>query len=278
MNKVEDVPENFKEWVEKNEARIATARKNGTLPYFIKDNIYDFTNANEETATSRNSHKGQYGHKPTKHGEQFLSVPMKRLKPDKEVVEHTTKQAQEIQAKMGKPMGYEDADQGNPNMYGDNDNCQSSAVAFYARLLGMDVTAKKYKDGGDFVKELENDQTLAYWKSSKEKVHPKSSRKLMNVQEVLDYVEKETAKNGIYNISLNKFKNKKDGHVICLIKVNGEAYFVDVQKGINVDLSEQLSHVDFVVDEDEKKKKGVEFLRVDKCVLSDDALNVLKAN
>ena len=38
MNKVEDVPGNFKEWVEKNEARIATARENGTLPGFVREN------------------------------------------------------------------------------------------------------------------------------------------------------------------------------------------------------------------------------------------------
>ena len=41
------------------------------------------------------------------------------------------------------------ADQGNPNSEGDIDNCQSAAVAFYARLLGMKATAKKYADGGD---------------------------------------------------------------------------------------------------------------------------------
>lgn len=38
VNKVEDVPGNFKEWVEKNEARIATARENGTLPGFVREN------------------------------------------------------------------------------------------------------------------------------------------------------------------------------------------------------------------------------------------------
>ena len=38
VNKVEDVPENFKEWAKKNEVRIATARENGTLPGFVREN------------------------------------------------------------------------------------------------------------------------------------------------------------------------------------------------------------------------------------------------
>ena len=38
VNKVEDVPENFKGWMEKNEKRIAEARKSGTLPGFVREN------------------------------------------------------------------------------------------------------------------------------------------------------------------------------------------------------------------------------------------------
>lgn len=37
-NTVEDVPEGYKKWVEKNEKRIEAAKKKGTLPYFVRDN------------------------------------------------------------------------------------------------------------------------------------------------------------------------------------------------------------------------------------------------
>lgn len=37
-NTVEDVPDNFKQWVKENEERIDRARKHETLPYFIRDN------------------------------------------------------------------------------------------------------------------------------------------------------------------------------------------------------------------------------------------------
>ncbi len=38
MNEVEDVPQGFKDWVEKNQGRIDKAEANGTVPYFIQDN------------------------------------------------------------------------------------------------------------------------------------------------------------------------------------------------------------------------------------------------
>lgn len=38
VNKVEDVPDGFKEWMEKNEKRIAEAKKAGTLPRFVREN------------------------------------------------------------------------------------------------------------------------------------------------------------------------------------------------------------------------------------------------
>ena len=63
---------------------------------------------------------------------------------------------------------------------------------------------------------------------------------------------------------------------MCLIKNNGKAYLVDIQDGKRVDLNDKLSLVDFVTLPN-GVKKGVEILRVDKLVLSDEALQVLKS-
>lgn len=38
VNKVKDVPDSFKKWVLDNQRRIDNAKKQGTLPYFLKDN------------------------------------------------------------------------------------------------------------------------------------------------------------------------------------------------------------------------------------------------
>lgn len=142
------------------------------------------------------------------------------------------------------------------------------------RLLGMEVTAKTYKDGGAFVKLLEEDQTLAYYTDTVKKIHPTPSRKLMSADEVTEYIEKETAKNGVYNFAINKYKGRDDGHIMCLIKAKGKAYIVDIQSGKRVDLLEELSLADFTTIEG--VVKGVELLRVDKLVLSDDALKILR--
>lgn len=38
VNEVKDMPDNFKQWVARNDGRIARAEKKGTLPYFLQDN------------------------------------------------------------------------------------------------------------------------------------------------------------------------------------------------------------------------------------------------
>lgn len=38
VNEVKDVPYGFKQWIRKNKSRIDVAKKNDTLPYFLKDN------------------------------------------------------------------------------------------------------------------------------------------------------------------------------------------------------------------------------------------------
>ena len=288
---VGDVPDEFKEWVADNAERIEDASQRGTLPYFLKDNssyivtaklLPNYTGFNELDANylSDNTHsrhlgeRGNLAHKPTKHGEQFELIPMKKLKPSSEVLEYTEKQAQSFGAKMKAPMSFEEADKNKANMTKDDENCQSAVVAFYARLLGMDVTAKPYLDGEAFVKLLSDDQTLAYYTNVKDKIHPDKPKTLMSAAEVHDFIENQTAKNGIYNFAINKYSDKEYGHIMCLIKNEGEAYLIDVQKGVKMDIDRELEHAVFL--NKDNVKIGVELLRVDKLILSDEALSILK--
>ena len=217
--------------------------------------------------------QGHQAHKPTKARELLNDVPTPKIKREKEVIDYTRQQAERIGAKMTEPMRIEKAIE-KANETNDKLNCQSSVVAFFARTLGMDVTAVEYQYGGDFVKLLENDQTLAYYVSPTNKIHPARPRKLMSVDEVMDFIENETAKEGIYNIAIDKWVDDAEGHIMCLIKHKGEAFVVDVQKGIRKDLTEELKRAEFKEVSD-GKKLGVELLRIDKLVLSDDALLVL---
>jgi len=50
-NAVNDVPDNFKEWVSKNEDRINAAADRGTLPYFLRDNEDYVSNALQSLAS-----------------------------------------------------------------------------------------------------------------------------------------------------------------------------------------------------------------------------------
>ena len=227
-----------------------------------------------ETATPRHlGAQGNKAHKPTKARELLNEVPTPKIKFSAETLEYTKQQAQKIGAKMTEPKSMNNAI-AHANTSGDSDNCQSSVVAFFARLLGMDVTAVEYKYGGEFVKLLENDQTLAYFTSAKNKIHPVRPRKLMSADEVMNFIDKETAKEGIYNIAINRWENKSYGHIMCLIKHKGKPYVVDIQGGLRVDLEQELKRASFETLSN-GEIRGVEILRIDKLVLSDDAMKVL---
>lgn len=277
-NEVKDVPDNFKQWTVANAKRIKAATENGTLPYFLRDNrkhVSSIVSFSNEVNKSR--HLGVHGnlkHKETKQRELLNDIPMRQLDPSPQTREYTHNQAKRIGAKMVDPMNYNDADRKNANISGDKENCQSAVVAFFARLLGMNVTSVRYDSGIDFIKKLENNQCLAYYMSPTNKVNPPQPRKLMSADEVMNFIEKETAKEGIYNIAINKWENKSYGHIMCLIKHKDKSYVVDIQDGSRADLEQELKRVSFeTLSNDEIH--GVEILRIDKLVLSDDAMKVL---
>ena len=61
---------------------------------------------------------------------------------------------------------------------------------------------------------------------------------------------------------------------MCLIKNDGKAYITDIQSGERKDLESELNRAQFGISP-KGKEWGVEIMRVDKLVLSDDALQVL---
>jgi hypothetical protein len=83
-NEINDVPENFKKWVANNEARIAKAKKQGTLPYFIKDNYKDgsvdsgFSWSSEKRVKS-NAEKADIQKQPDAKKNTNLSYQVKKL-------------------------------------------------------------------------------------------------------------------------------------------------------------------------------------------------------
>ncbi len=122
-NAVEDVPDNFADWVRENEERIAAATDRGTLPYFIKDNekYMDVHNYHRATETPLNG-----------------------------IAESFLKNYEEIETALGinrgAPMSFEEANEmrANPNYKTAvefRQNCSGTVFANELRRRGFDVEA-----------------------------------------------------------------------------------------------------------------------------------------
>ncbi len=273
-SEIEDLPENFVQWINNNEERIYKAKNRGTLPYFLRDNFTQYS-ANTET----HGHKSlgsQHEHKPTKHGEMLQPIPMKKAKLDAQQIQNRDGIAKALgftdeEISQMTPMSFEDADSGNVNALpnkGNNieDNCQGCVVTFEARFRGLRVTTKGYTTGG-FMEDLSNNQTLAWRTSSGE--HPSLTAKYYTREDLEDYINgTEIAKNGRYQMGINLVKGKEDGHILCLVRSNGETYFYDGQNNTRYTLKEVLSWPEY--------SKGIELLRTDKLNFDEQVINLFE--
>lgn len=239
---------------------------------------YLFVDA-EQKSLSEIAHKGhnaQLDHKPTKHGEQFLPIPMKPAKLDENQILNRNQTARlcgfsEDEITKMRPMNYDDADSGNVNaQVGKNvdtrNNCQGCVVTFEARCRGIDVTAAGY-DNEEFRLLLEKDQTLA-WRNSKGE-HPRLTAVFDSEDSAMTFLTgSEMAKNGRYQLGVNKWNGEKDGHILNLIRVDGVSYIYDGQLKYRCELSDILSDADW--------SSGVELLRVDKLMFDKRCFQLFK--
>ena len=269
VNTVDDVPDNFKKWVADNEERITRAKQKGTEPYFVKDNRKYL---NEGVQKGLNS---DLGHKPTKHGEMFEPIDMKKAKLSIEQETNLSEIARKVgfsdkEIKAMSPMSFSDADGGSVNsLTGKNDNtrdnCQSCAPVFELRCRGVDVTAKGYVEGG-FAEKLSNDQTLAYITSDGKK--PSLTAKFSDADSLLSYLGgSEMAKNGRYQLGFDRWMNSNDGHILNIICVDGKRYLYDGQSNLRFEISDIINRIDF--------SANVGILRVDKLLFSSEITNIL---
>lgn len=262
----------FKKWIGENQERIENAK---SLPYWIKDN-HEYSGISVDSRNDTASgHKGFGTHKPTKHGEQFEPIPMKPVVLDKDQINNRDEIARlagftEKEIERMKPMNFDEADSGFVNsLTGKNintaENCQLCVLVFELRCRGLNVTAKGYETGG-FIEELSNNQALAYLKKNKEL--PQIT-KYNSKEEVLGFLNgSEIAKNGRYQIGINKWINKKDGHILNLITVKGKVYLYDGQENIRLNIQDIIDSIDF--------SKGVEFLRTDNLLLNPKTIQIFE--
>ena len=275
----------FQKWIGENQERIENAK---SLPYWIKDNpkyvggaaVVQQHTGHEAAKSETYSYKGhdsQLGHKPTKHGEQFLPIPMKPANLEEiQIINNRNRIAKlsgftDDEISKMHPMVFDDANSGNVNAQiarnvDTRTNCQGCVVTFEARFLGIDVTATGY-DNEEFRLLLEKDQTLT-WRNKKGE-HPKLTAEFTNEEVALAFLNgSEMARNGRYQLGINKWKYDEDGHILNLIRADGVTYIYDGQLKYRCELSDIFAGVDW--------SGKVELLRVDKLLLDERCIHLFK--
>jgi len=101
--------------------------------------------------------------------------------------------------------------------------------------------------------------------------HPKITKEFKSIEESRNFLfGSEMAKNGRYQLGINKWLDNADGHIFNIITNNGKMYVYDAQSNLRFDLMERLRFADF--------SAGVELLRVDKLLFDDRVINIFVKN
>ena len=254
VNRVDDVPQEFKDWATEHSEQIAASRGRGTEPYFIKNNaaVIDgiLKSGNLQSALS----------------------PFERNMQDV---------ADTLGVKAGSPMTFEEANEkrGNPNYAKDKQyriNCQSCVVANEMRRRGIDVEAY-----GNIQKKGSNTYALsmkteAAWVDDNGKIpvptvirreikktnatinkngYVRVTKSLERDDELKKKIADAMSDVGRYHISW-MWKKKKSGHIITAERLSdGTLRFYDPQTG-KTGFGWSMSDIDAY-------RSGFKILRVD---------------
>lgn len=291
-NLVQNVPEKFSKWCERNAKKLDLAREKGKLPYFVKDNervVGNLLGWEDKQATESMSSR-----------EKILAAAKVRheARTDKQIENILTRwderkysPAQQqnfkdienkMELKRGVSMDFEKANQGKGNIDYKSGipafsvNCQSSVVAHELRMRGFDVTAQpNWRNGDDpnklshgtwkcWIKEdgtpLERPEPFAY------KFSKNGNYLGLPYKETIQQINEHTKEVGRYHVSF-VWKGEKYGHIVTMErKADGTALWYDPQTGLR----------DFFDKEYAKKIKGVRAYRVDNLVFDIENWNVVR--
>lgn len=236
-NKVTDVPDNFKKWVEENKERAA---KHYTMPYFIKDNPKYVP---KEIAAN-------YGSKLPYDTFAEYEVAMKYNKKNAVFADEIKKNIEELNEVLpvlqGKVMNFTEADGDKPNPDFDRKktdysmNCGTCVPTYLLRRRGFDIEAGKYTARKGKVYELSKNG-LAVWRRSdgtrikwgdseiRECSQWSAGKKRKDVS-LEAFIKDNATKKGIYEVRL---KWKRGGAHFTIVEVDkaGNLIYYDPQSG-----------------------------------------------
>ena len=260
VNEVKQLPDNFKQWVEDNEERIARAK---SQPYFLRDNARVISQrkgdaASQATPRSRNQILQAAG---VRHA-QRTDADIRRLqdyadehKYGKEFVNHV----HEMETHFGKtrvkrmPVGLADEQHANPN-YKPNSptsiNCQTCAPTYVLRTRGFDVYAKA-RTPNSVSEWIAESHSFDIWENTDgSKAVPtlyadwlkQKGYRTMTPKRYKEFYEEHTKEQGIYVVTIG-WKNG-GGHATIIQRfADGTLKYIEPQryekaKGIKRDISE----------------------------------------
>ena len=261
VNRVDDVPQVFKDWLTENDERIQRA---SSVPYFMSDNTkytgvqpsYGAVGAVTGTKLGRAATKAAF--------KVYEDMPAPTL--TQEVRDNTAAIASSMGIKTPpKPMPFLDANEGRSNVsYGKGDefaaNCQAAVAVHEARLRGLNVTSLGYDSSTNSVSYQLGEHFENIWQ------HPKTGKtptptmlRAPSFDNMLGKIDTATKAVGRYHIGINMSGNR--GHVITAERFpDGRIMFYDAQNGAFLKLEEYaVSGVEYF-----------EVLKVDKLLLRRD--------
>lgn len=268
VNKVEDVPENFKDWLEQNEERMGRAAEKGTLPYFLREN-QAYVNEGAAIEGSRlNAFRSFFNHLTFKEN----ALAEQRATPFTEAQNRNHKEVSKvIKLQQGNRKSFKEADSGrsNPkfswidNFLGIeseyNTNCTLTVVTHEVRMRGWDVTSLPFNLNNEIMMKMRNGAFNIAWIDPKTGVPPKINRVwAKTLQKTSSRFEEATSSVGRYHISVN-WKGG-NGHIFCIDRLpNGSIRMYDPQNNI-LNINSWLEDVDL--------RRGIGILKVDEMLIN----------
>lgn len=224
VNTVDDVPDNFKMWLEENAERAAT---HYTMPYFVRDNQKYIP---KEFAAS-------YGARLPYETLAEYEAAMRYNRNNSGFSEEIKKNIRELNEVMpvvqGKVMNFTEADGGRPNPNYDPSgdgysmNCGTCVPAYLLRRRGFDVEAGEYKNGSGEVYSLRNN-VLKAWK------HPDGILFKVTDPEITTYGSWAGGRKGNQSVSLRSFlhdnADEEGIYMVYLKWQGGEAHVTVLER------------------------------------------------
>lgn len=241
INRVDDVPDNFKKWLQDNEAR---AKRSYSMPYFIRDNEKYLPNNYKNLYAMKKPYDtyGEY--------EAAMRYNKKYAGFSTDIARNNRELSNVLPVLQGKIMNFTEADGSrcNPNFtienaedLGYHHNCQTCTMAYELRRRGFNVEAapnpilkgyEKYRSFSRLCASKRIDWKERFLTKDGTRANYEMSTGIKDTELAkLNFIETKTITKGRYEVYC-AWKNNNSGHVFIVERQkNGNLLWFDPQSG-----------------------------------------------